>query len=534
MKNNRKLVVVLVVLVAVVAVALIATGALKKEAAPVAAPVVTEAPTQAPTATPTAEPTAEPTTEPTAESAVEATADPVEEAALAEEAADISADAVVATLNGENLTWGDVEVNYNSLVSQYSSYYDMADPANVDLFRAVALENAVIEMLMNQKAVELGVSELTAEEIAEAEAAAQTDWSAAIDNYLSYFYPDLTAESPAEEIAAAEAEAEQYYKDGGYDPQVLAAEYKEYMVLNKVQNLMTQDATVTDEEVEALYQELVAADKELYENNVAAYMEYNNQVDMMAMYAAMYGSANDMDYAWYKPEGFRAVRHILLPVDEELMNNYTDLQARLEEQKSAELEETVEATETETAEAAETAEATVEPTAEPVTEDMVNEAKAAIFASLADKIEEINQKVVEGVDFDELITTYGVDADGNPSDPGMVSTPYYEVCAASTSVYVTEFVEAAMSIPEVGGISAPYLSSFGVHIVKYLHDIPGGPVEMTDAQREAKRVSLLQEKQNELYSVTIEKWMEEAKVEYTGVVTTYEELMAAETAAAAE
>ena len=436
--------------------------------------------------------------------------------AVAEEAAvteipEIAADTVVATLNGKDLLWSDVENSYNTLVSQYSSYYDMADPANVELFRAVAMENTIIETLLNQKAVEMGLSELSAEEAAQAEAAAQTDWSAAIDNYLAHFYPDLTAESAEADITAAEAEAEQYYKDGGYDVEVLTAEYKKYMVLEKVQNVMIQDASVTDEEVEAYYQELVAADKELYENDIAAYMAYNSQVDMMAMYAAMYGSANDMDYAWYKPEGFRAVRHILLPVDEELMNTYTDLQARFEEQQ------------TETESETETTEA-------PVTAEQVNEAKAAIFASLADKIEEINQKYVEGVDFDELITTYGVNADGTASDPGMASNPYYEVCAASDTVYVKEFVEASMSIPEVGGISAPYLSSFGIHIVKYLHDIPGGPVEMTVAQREAKRAELLYEKQNELYSAAIDEWMAAANLTYTGAITTYDELIAEEAA----
>ena len=431
--------------------------------------------------------------------------------AVAEEAAatDLAPDAVLAVVNGENVCWADVEVNYNTLVSQYSSYYDMADPATVELFRAVAMENFVVETVMGQKAVEMGLSELSAEEIASAAAAAETDWSAAIDNYLAYFYPDLTEEA---DIAEAKAEAEAYYGEGGYDLDVLTAEYQKYMVMEKVQNVMIQDATVTDDEVEALYQELVAYDKELYEGNVSAYMEYNSQVDMMAMYAAMYGTSSDMDYAWYKPDGFRAVRHILLLVDEELMNTYTDLQARFEEQQNP-------------------VEGEVETTEAPVTEEQVNEAKAAIFASETDKIEEINQKVVDGVDFDELIATYGVDENGNASDPGMLSNPYYEVCAASTSVYVTEFVEAAMSIPEVGGISAPYLSSFGIHIVKYVSDIPGGPVEMTDAQRAAKRDALLAEKQNDLYTATIEQWLAESQVEYTGAVTTLAELEAAEAAA---
>ena len=436
--------------------------------------------------------------------------------AVAEEtaAAELSADTVVATLNGENVLWADVEANYALLEAEYGSYYDLADPANVSLFRAVAMENVIAEKLLMQKAVELGLSVLSEEEIASAETAAKTDWAAAIDSYLAYYYPDLTAESPAEDIEKAETEAEEYYKNNGYDPDMMVEEYKKYMVLDKVQQSMIQDVAVTDADVEALYQQLVAADKELYEGDVYAYVAYNSQVDMMEMYAAMYGMPNDMDYAWYKPEGFRAVRHILLPVDEELMNTYTDLQARFEEQQAAEGEE---------AEAADPA--TLEA---PVTEEQVSEAKAAIFASVADKIEEINQKVAEGVDFDELITTYGVNADGTPSDPGMTSNPYYEVCAASDSVYVAEFVDASMSIEEVGGISAPYLSSFGIHIVKYVDDIPGGPVEMTDYQREAKRAELLAEKQNDVYAAALDKWLTESAIEYTGAVVTYEELEAAE------
>ena len=84
-------------------------------------------------------------------------------------------------------------------------------------------------------------------------------------------------------------------------------------MLNKIADIMVQDATVTDQEVEDLYQSLVAADKELYENDIAAYEAYNSYVDQMAMYAALYGTSSNLDHAWYKPDGFRAVKHILLP-----------------------------------------------------------------------------------------------------------------------------------------------------------------------------------------------------------------------------
>ena len=440
--------------------------------------------------------------------------------ALAEETAapaELAADTLLATVNGEQLTWADVESIYNSLATQYSTYYDLGLAENVELFRSIAMDNAIVEMLLMQKGVEFGLAELSAEEIAALEATAQADWEGGIQNYLDYIYPDFSEETTEEERAAAREEAIAYYNANGYSPESLAENYKRYAVMDKVQALMLQDVTVTDEEVEALYQSLVAADKELYENDIAAYVEYNNQVDMMAYYAMMYGSASEMDYAWYKPEGFRAVKHILLPADETLMAAYTDLQARYEEQQSAA------AAETETAEAAEE---TAEP-AEPVTAEQVNAAKAAVLASLADKIDEINQKINEGVEFDELIATYGVDAEGNPSDPGMASEPYmttgYEVSAASSN-YVPEFVEASMSIAELGGVSAPYLSSYGVHIVKYIADVPGGPIEMTAEQREAKRASLLATKQNELYVSTMEGWMAESAIEYTGVVPTVDSL----------
>lgn len=293
---------------------------------------------------------------------------------------------------------------------------------------------------------------------------------------------------------------------------------------------------MTDEEVEALYQELVESDRALYENDIAAYVDYNNYVDQMAMYAMYYGTDSSMDYAWYRPAGFRAVKHILLPVDAELMQTYQDLQARLEEQVESETEgdEESAAAAAATEETAD-AEATAEPTEEPVTQEQVDEAKAAILASIADKIDEIYAKIEEGVDFDELIAEYGVNEDGTASDPGMTSEPYktsgYEVSSASTN-YVAPFVEAAFSVDNVGDVSAPYISSYGVHIVKYIADIPAGPIEMTEAQREAKRTELLTSKQNELYTATMDQWNQEADITYTGLTPSYADIEAREAAAA--
>ena len=460
-------------------------------------------------------------------------------AALAEDtaAAELQDTDVLATVNGTELTWADVAPVYDSLVSSYGNYYDLTDSANVELFRAVAMQNKINEVIMQAKIAELGIA-LTDEEAAAAEEDAQSDWDNAISSYISQQHSDLTDESSQEDKDAANAEAVQYFNDLGYSPESLKENYKQYALYDKLEATIVQDVTVTDEEVEALYQELVESDRALYENDIAAYVDYNNYVDQMAMYAMYYGTDSSMDYAWYRPAGFRAVKHILLPVDAELMQTYQDLQARLEEQVESETEgdEESAAAAAATEETAD-AEATAEPTEEPVTQEQVDEAKAAILASIADKIDEIYAKIEEGVDFDELIAEYGVNEDGTASDPGMTSEPYktsgYEVSSASTN-YVAPFVEAAFSVDNVGDVSAPYISSYGVHIVKYIADIPAGPIEMTEAQREAKRTELLTSKQNELYTATMDRWNQEADITYTGLTPSYADIEAREAAAAEE
>ena len=56
---------------------------------------------------------------------------------------------------------------------------------------------------------------------------------------------------------------------------------------------------------------------------------------------------------------------------------------------------------------------------------------------------------------------------------------------------------------------------------------------MTEEQRIAKRDSLLQARQSELYSNTIDQWLANSEISYSGVVLTMEQLEAAAAADAA-
>ena len=422
---------------------------------------------------------------------------------------------VLMTINGEAVTWATAKPYYESFLSQYGSYYDMTLQENVDTFRAVAAENAYNEVLLLQKATELGLAPLTAEEQATADAEAAAIYEENVQYYITSSHPELTAESAEADVAAAREEAVAYLESAGFTPAYVQENYSKSKILDRLFEHVTQDVSITDADVEAEYQALVAQDKALYENDIDAYIAYNSNVDMNNMYSMYYGDGSVMDYAWYRPAGFRGVKHILLSVDESLMQEYQRIQAALEEQLAAEAEGADAAAET-----TEAAEAT-----EPVTQADLDNAKAAILAANQEKIDEINQRLANGEDFEALIPEYTID-----------SANLYDVSTASTN-YVPEFVEAAFSVDNVGDVSAPFISQFGIHIVKYMSDIPAGPIEMTEEQRQYKFDSLLSARKDEVYTAAVDEWKAAATVEYTGLVISYDELlksMMAEEAAAEE
>ena len=72
-----------------------------------------------------------------------------------------------------------------------------------------------------------------------------------------------------------------------------------------------------------------------------------------------------------------------------------------------------------------------------------------------------------------------------------------------------------MKLAAIGDISDPIVTSFGVHILKYVRDIPGGAVELTDEMKEELRASILNERANEKIGAWIEQALAEAESVWT-------------------
>ena len=433
---------------------------------------------------------------------------PAEETAA--EAAEAETPVLLVTVNGEEI-WSNndyllqVRDYYLDYASQYG--YDVSDQSMIDTINAYSLQYTVRTALIRQKAAELGLDQITDEEKAAMEEEGKAQWAEIVNNFIESA-GTITEDSTDDDKAAAKADAEAQLLLYGYDEAKYTSEY----VQNQTEGVMTErlmdylidGKTVSDEDIQAYFNELVEEDKAQYETDVSSY----------EFYTQYYGQPS-----YYTPEGYRAVNHILLAVDEGLMSTWKDLSARLEEQENAENAETTDNDEAATEETAsdETpvpdADPTEEPTPtpEPVTKEMVDEAEKAILDSVQATVDEIKAKLDSGVSFEDLIQEYG-------TDPGMEDEAKRAegyLVHEDSILWDPAFAKAAMALEKIGDISEPVLGQYGVHILQYLRDVPGGAVELTDDMKEEFRSTLESEMRNEALNTALDEWEATVDIVYT-------------------
>ena len=449
------------------------------------------------------------------------------------ETAEASEPVLLVTVNGEEIT--DANADLQELVNYYSSYYSSYgyDPTEASLqtiFKATGLDWAIESALYRQKAEKLGITELSADEMAKLEADGKAEWEEAVAG-IEQEMSNLTEESTEEEIAQARVNTLAYIESQyGYTEESYIQEYVDGYVQTELRKKISAaeigEITVSEQEIVDHFHELVEADRETYEGNVFMYEYYTNYMG---------------ETSYYIPEGYRGITHILLEVDPELMNTYTDLSARFEEQQAAATQESTDAakpaetaetaaeetteeaageaagtTEGAAVENAEAVEEAVEETTEvveTVTQEMVDAAKQAILDSVQPQIDEIMNKFNAGTPFADLIAEYG-------TDPGMEVEPNksqgYMVHADSV-LWDPAFISGAMTLEKVGDVSEPVLGSSGVHILFYLRDVPAGAVDMTEEIRNTLHDELLAEKEADANSAMVDRWIAEADIQYTEV-----------------
>ncbi len=437
---------------------------------------------------------------------------------------------VIVEYDGGVVFLDDILEQYAGVDSQFSSYYgaSLADYGYDTVYKQMIAEMLLQNAVLEAKAAELGLDQLDDETMAGLTEEAATNFESYVTSVWDYFASDdLTDEEIREDCVA-------YLESMGYTEDALLETLIDNYVSEQLYNYITADVTVTEEDIQAAFDELVAEQEASFADDST----YNT-------------SRNNGDTIVWNPEGYRMVRHVLIRFNDDQATRYSELQDTLdalneelealqtaaEETAAATDETTTEAT-GETAEATaeaadeaaaettgETAEATAEATDEAAettsetaeateaparTEEEINAEIADVEAELTALYEELlptAQEVIDafnsGTSFSDLIDQYN-------EDPGMENEPTatngYAVSANSTA-WDPAFTEGAMSIESIGEISEPVYGQNGIHIIYYDSDIPAGAVDLESVRAEIEE-SALNTKLNDTYDNTLAEWVE--------------------------
>ena len=388
------------------------------------------------------------------------------------------------------------------------SYYmlgqqlDVTDPAVVASAQEAAIKALKEDMVLTAKAKELGLDQLTDEELATVKESAQQR----LDNAIESAKSEIEGADQMDAEALTKAAAEHAEEDG-YTLDTLMESETKTAISKKLKEYAVRDVAVTDEEIQAEYESKVESSKESYAGNPGNWAS----------------AANNGATLYYTPAGIRRVKQILTKFTDEdqaaideaekAMSDATTArstaQAKVDSAKGVLEEEEI----TEEAKAAaqadlDAAQAELDAADEALTAagKALEDAKDKAFADIDEKADAVLAALdAEGADWEKIMAEYN-------EDPGMTNNEKGYAVSADMTSFDSAFVEAAMALAKPGDHSGKVKgSSYGYYIIRYEGDEAEGPVAL-DSVKETISSSLLTTKQNETYNATVDQWVEEAGI----------------------
>lgn len=356
---------------------------------------------------------------------------------------------VVAEFQGGQLLSSEVIPEYNDQLTTQIFSGHSADEVAEDTLNRV-LKKLAGDKLIAQRAAELGLTDLSDADLAQIRQQASANYETQLDDYVAFSEdPNETRETAAKKL-----------EEDGVTLESVVESLKQSWWSQKYFEHIVKDVTVTNEEVQACYDRLVAAQKEEY----TAFPEDFE-----------YAHTNG-DLVLYRPEGYRAVRDILVPFSAE----DAVVVATLTEQ-------------VELGEADEGAPGQID----------------AMYQTLEAAAKEAQDRLAAGETFESLMDAYSC----SPAlkDEPLRTEGFY--ITANSFVNSQEYIEGSMVLEQPGQVSAPLRSPLGLHLVQYIGDVTPGQVAL-DAVRDAVAAEALKQKQSEYYEQQRDALLEAAQVKY--------------------
>ena len=341
----------------------------------------------------------------------------------------------VATVNGEELLYSDYAAVEQTYIYNYLSMgIDPSDATVAAYIQDMALSTAIENLLLDQDMRAQGCFEFDEE----TEKWFVEQGTAAYEQALKNVEDMLrsTLELDADEDMSAQAL--QYAEELGVTVEDYTDVYRTQYATAKYYEWLNGGREVTDEDIQAAYDERVAKSRELYENNAAAFET----------------ALNSGAEVWYHPEGYRTVLQILLKAE--------------------------------------------------------GESEQEKLASVADMLNEIDERIKNGDDYKTIIGLY-------TADPSFENENFYEggyPVHRDSVIWEDAFIAAAFSeeMSAPGCWSKPFVSELGVHILYYLKDTESGAVELTDEICDALSYAIYSERCQTLAAERLDELADAAQV----------------------
>lgn len=361
---------------------------------------------------------------------------------------------VVATVNG-------VEIKKEEILRDIDAYYQMYGITDdnrdtqegqelLSRAKTLLLDDYIEAEIIRQQAEAMGLYPLTDEELQQAKEDAEAMGQSLTELHQESVKSDVEEDPSLDYDTELNARLEESLLQAGVSNGALEAGYIRDTIETKVKEAVTADVQISDEEVQAWYDEQLAEQKESLDEAPETLSDIESSTISV-----------------YVPEGLRYVKHILIAIPDEAADEISSLRTDGD---------------TEGADALRDEE----------------------LAKLKPKAEEVLAKVQAGEDFDSLIAEYG-------EDPGMESNEEGYLISEGNTDYVEEFVQAGMALEKVGDTSGLVASDYGYHIIQYASEKTAGAIPLEDVKTEIYE-KLMSDTIESTWEDQLSAWMSEAEV----------------------
>lgn len=230
--------------------------------------------------------------------------------------ADYDPDAIAAEFEGGVVTVGEAMEEYQ-LLSSYYEMLGMSEDEYAEDAKTTVLSGLVETKILDLKAKELGLGELTDAEREEVEAQAAADFEENVNYYMAFRMGDDKSE------ADARAETIAYLAENGTTLESSIEQALLSATQERLYDYVTKDMTVDDEQLRTFYEEQLS----------------NAELTYTADFSAYETDANSGRPVLWHPEGVRRVQSILIPFTEEQSVEYLSLSAAAESGEAGKAEE---------------------------------------------------------------------------------------------------------------------------------------------------------------------------------------------------